>query len=195
MPPLTLEEFDRRETVAPAITEAEVEEIRRNAYENGFQAGATEAIAAAEAEATRLSTDLVSRLQDMSFGFHEAAAHVMANVTPVLKSMIDTVLPRMMAETVGHTILETVEPLVEEAAGIPVRLLVCPAEASTIRDLIGEEADLPFVIVEDPGLEPGCAHLKLGEIERRIDVADALGRMSEAVDAVMDQNQRKIANA
>jgi flagellar assembly protein FliH len=196
MPPLALENFDVRTApaAAPRVTEAEVEQIRRDAYENGFQAGATDAAAAFHAGEARLGADLVTTLQDLSFGFHEASAHVMSNVTPVLKAVIDRVLPRLMAETVGHTILEAVEPLVEEAAGIPVRLLVNPIEAAAVRRVIGESAGVPFVIVEDPALEQGRAHLKVGAVERLIDVSGVLDRISTAVDAVTDLNTRKTAN-
>ena len=195
MPPFALEDFDvTKAPPAPRMTEAEVEEIRRKAYENGFQAGATDAIAAVQADEQRLSAELVATLQDLSFGFHEASAHVMSNVTPVLKAVLDTVLPRLMAETVGYTILETVEPLVQEASGVPVRLLVCPDEAPAIRTAIGETADVPFVIVEDPGLGRGRAHLKIGAVERHLDVSGVLDRISAAVDAVTELNTRKTAN-
>ena len=196
MPPFALEDFDALNAppAPPALTEAEVEEIRRHAYENGFQAGATDAIAAAQSENSRLSAELVTSLRDLSFGFHEASAHVMTNVAPVLKSVLDTVLPRLMAETVGYTIIETVEPLIEEAAGIPVRLLVSPDEAPAVRAIIGESAEMPFVIVEDPGLGRGRAHLRIGAVERHIDVSGVLDRISSAVDAVTELNMRKTAN-
>jgi flagellar assembly protein FliH len=168
--------------------------MRRDAYETGFQAGATDAVAAFQAEEARLSADLVTTLRDLSFGFHEASTHVMSNVTPVLKAVIDTVLPRLMAETVGYTILEAIEPLVEEASGIPVRLLISPDEASAVRQIIGESADVPFVIVEDPSLERGRANLKVGATERQIDISGVLDRISAAVDAVTELNTRKTAN-
>lgn len=196
MPAIALEDFGNRSLAptAPSLSEEEVEEIRRDAYENGFQAGATDALAAFQAEEARLSADLVTTLRDLSFGFHEASAHVMSSVTPVLKAVIDTVLPRMMAETVGYTILEAVEPLVEEASGIPVRLLVSPEEAPALRQIIGESADVPFVIVEDPALRQGRAHLKIGTIERQIDISGVLDRISTAVDAITELNTRISAN-
>jgi flagellar assembly protein FliH len=193
MPPLPLESFDRARG-GTRVSEAEVEAVRREAYENGFQAGATDAVAALHADEARLSAELVARLQDMSFGFHEASAHVIANVVPVLKSIVGTVLPKVMAETVGHTILEAAEPLVAEAAGIPVRVLCAPAEVSAVRAVIGENADVPFVIVEDPSLAPGSATLKLGDAERRVDVAGVLEHITASIDAVMDLNARKTAN-
>lgn len=196
MPPFALEDFDALAAPPspPTLTVAEVEEIRRNAYENGFQAGAADAIAAAQADETRLSDELVSSLQDLSFAFHEASAHVMTNVAPVLRAMLETVLPRVMSETVGYTILEAVEPLIEEAAGIPVRLLVSPDEAPAVRAIIGESADVPFVIVEDPALGRGRANLKIGAAERHIDVSGVLECMSAAVEAVTELNTRKTAN-
>jgi flagellar biosynthesis/type III secretory pathway protein FliH len=196
MPPLALEEFDARPgaPAEPAPTAAEVEQIRRDAYESGFRAGATDAVAAFQSEEARLSAELVTTLRDLSFGFHEASAHVMSNVAPVLKAVVDTVLPRLMTETVGHTILEAVEPLVREASGIPVRLLVSRDEAPAIRQIIGESGDMPFVIVADPALERGRAHLRIGAVERRIDVSGALDRISAAVGAVTELNTRKTAN-
>lgn len=195
MPALALEEFGVRQAAPEArITQDDVEQVRRAAYENGFQAGAADAVAAFQAEDTRLTAELVTALRDLSFGFHEAATHVMTNVTPVLKTVVDTVLPRLMSETVGYTILEAMEPLVEEAAGIPVRLLVAPDDAAAIRQVIGESADVPFVIVEDPTLDRGRANLKIGAVERQIDVSGVLDRISAAVDAVTELNMRKSAN-
>lgn len=196
MPPFALENFGAREIApsAPRISEEEVEQIRRDAYETGFRAGASDAVASFQAEESRLSAELVTTLGELSFGFHEAATHVMMNVTPVLKAVIDTVLPLLMSETVGYTILEAVDPLIKEASGTPVRLLVNPDEAAVIRRIIGECADVPFVIVEDPALELGRANLKVGAVERHIDVSGVLGRVSAAVDAVTELNVRKSAN-
>lgn len=195
MPPFALEDFGCRATPAPTtLTVDEVEEVRRNAYENGFRAGAADAMAAAQSEDARLSAELVSSVQDLSFGFHEASAHVMANMAPVLKALVDKVLPRMMAETVGHTILEAVRPLVAEAAGNPAHLLLSPEDAPAVRALIGESSDVPFVIVEDPALECGHAQLRIGAAEREIDVSGVLERISSAVDAVTELNMRKTTN-
>lgn len=194
--PFALENFDLggAPEAAPPLSDAEIEQIRHQAYENGFQAGAADAIAAMQAEDARLSAELVTALRDLSFGFHEASAHVMCNVTPVLRAMVDTVLPRLMGDTVGHTVLEAVEPLLEEAAGIPVRLLIAPDDAPAVRRIIGESADLPFVIVEDPTLAPGRANLRIGAVERHIDVSGVLDRIAGAVDAVTELNTRKAAN-
>ena len=196
MPRFALEDFDIRKSPppAPVVPEADVERIRREAYENGFQAGAADAVAAFQADEARLSSEFVATLRDLSFGFHEAATHVMSNVAPVLKAVVDTVLPRLMSETVGYTILEAVEPLMQEASDMPVRLLVAPDEAPAIRQIIGESGDVPFVVVEDPALQRGRANLKIGAVERQIDVSGVLDRISAAVDAVMELNTRKTAN-
>lgn len=194
MPPLSLEEFQFAKSAAKPISEKEVEAIRHSAYENGFQAGAADAVAAAADDHARLSADLVSALQDMSFGFHEASAHIMTNVAPVLRAMVDSVLPRFMSQSVGHTILEAVEPLIADATKQPIQVMISPGDADAVRQVIGESADVPFVIVEDPAMQTGCAHLSAGDSERQIDISGVLDRIGAAVDAVTDMNTRKIAN-
>lgn len=179
----------------PAISEDELEAARRTAYENGFQAGAADAIAAAEADQARIGAALAARVQELGFTYQEAAAHVMSGVEPVLRAMVETLMPPLMAETVGRMILHEVRPLAEEAADIPVRVLVSPDEAAALRGILGENTPVPMAIVEDASLSAGQAHLRLGQVERQIDLSAALDRITQALAAVTDLSERSLAHA
>ena len=190
-----LEDFSApAEPPAPAISDEEIEAIRREAFEEGFQAGAADAVAANAADQTQMRGDIAATVQELGFTYQEAVAHVMSGVEPVLRALVDEILPTMMAETVAHSILQELMPLAEAAGDIPVRLLVAEADATALRHVLGQSTPVPLAIVEDASLVSGQAHLRLGSTERQIDVAAVLERLSTAVSAVADLNGRKLAN-
>ncbi|MBM9596138.1 FliH/SctL family protein [Roseitranquillus sediminis] len=195
----TLEDFsvapsEKAPAPEPALSEAELDAIRHAAYENGFRDGAADALASVEADETRLRADIAAAVQSLGFTYQEAVAHVMGGVAPVLRALVEQVLPAMLAETVGHAILEELLPLAEQAADIPVRVLVSKADANCLRHVLGENSPLPLAIVEDASLTAGQAHLRLAGTERQIDVAAVLQRISTALSAVTELNERTLAN-
>ena len=116
-------EMTPSDTISRAAAEAE----KVASYEQGYQAGWDDATQAQAEDQTRIGAEFARNLQELSFTFHEARAHVMQAMEPLLTELVDTVLPSLVSETLGQRILEELQPLIEDGADSPVELVVSPA--------------------------------------------------------------------
>ncbi|MFN3971554.1 MAG: flagellar biosynthesis protein [Gemmobacter sp.] len=167
---------------ATVVTDtAAMEEARLAAYEQGYAAGWDDAAAAAEGDRSKLGADLGQHLQTLGFTYHEARAHVLAALEPLLLQMTRTILPAMAAEALGPRIVETLRPLAAQMALVPVELTLHPDARPAVEQFLLMESALPVTIVEDAGLGLSEAHLRLAQSERRIALDEAAAAIAAAV--------------
>lgn len=165
------------------LSEAEAEEERLAAYEQGHRAGWDDAIAAQSVDMTRLRTDLGQSLQDLSFTYHEAHSHVLRSLEPLLRDMVSVVLPAVARETLAPILLDELKPLAAELAGAPVEIVTHPDNLALVEDLVVSRAGFPATLRGEPTLGRGQAHFRTGAAERVIDLDGAMATISEAVSA------------
>lgn len=194
--PLSLEDFGAVARAYPPATigGAELETERLASFDKGYKAGWDDATLSAEREAARASEEATARLQDLGFTFHEARAHVMRAMTPLLEGIMTQMLPRLVNETLGARILEELAPLTEAAGGTPVDLLVAPGEAEHLHGLLERVTALPMTIIEDDAIEPGQLFLRLGVVEREIDLSEVADRMVRALSALDTINKDTLSH-
>ncbi|TCM87073.1 flagellar biosynthesis protein [Rhodovulum steppense] len=181
---LNLEDFS-----APRVEEPEArpepfdaQDIRLKAFEEGYKAGWDDA-AAAEAEShARITADFAKTLQEMSFSYHEARAHMLAALGPLLSAMVERVLPQIAAAGFARTVVETAMQLAETQAERPVRIRVCPENRAALEGLIATDPGLPLAVVEDDTLGPGQALVSAGTVENEIDIDGMLSALRTALD-------------
>ncbi|MCA0272188.1 MAG: flagellar biosynthesis protein [Proteobacteria bacterium] len=164
-------------------SEAEAEEARLVAYEQGHRAGWDDAIAAQSGDLTRLRTDLGQNLQDLSFTYHEAHSHVLRSLEPLLRDMVSVVLPVVARETLAPILLGELKPLAAELAGAPVEIVTHPDNLALVEDLVVARAGFPATLRGEPTLGRGQVHFRTGASERVVDLDGALAAMTEAVSA------------
>ncbi len=198
--PLSLDDFGVRETPVPAPQApvqppAAVESERVAAYEQGYKAGWDDAARAEAENQSRIGAEFARNLQEMSFTFHEARAHVIQAMEPLLLELVGKLLPELVAETLGARILEELRPLVEDRADGPIQVVIAPANRAALeRQLEGAGAGA-FRLVEEPSLAEGQAYLRVGSAERQVDIAGALERISTAIRSLYDLNERTLKHA
>ena len=184
MPPLRLEVFklDAKGT-QPAEPEdgSDLEEARLAAYEQGYAAGWEDAVAAQADDQHRLRADLARNLQALSFTYHEARAHVLRAIGPLLEAVVSRLLPRVAQEAVAPVVLETLMPLAETLADVPVTIVLNPAARAAVEKLVAQATGLPLTLQEEPSLGEGQVYLKFGDAETRIDLDRATAQISAAV--------------
>lgn len=172
------------------LPRAQVEAEKVTAYENGYQAGWDDAAAAQAEDQTRIGAEFARNLQELSFTFHEARAHVIQAMEPLLSGLINTLLPRLVAESLGARIMEELQPYLEQAADSPVELMVAPASRAALEPHMKTVKSVAIRLVEEPTLAEGQAYLRIGKSELQIDLTGALDRISQAMDALYDMNER-----
>lgn len=175
---------------APGITPKMLEQARVEGYEAGYKAGWDDAAQSDATEREKIDADFARNLQDLGFTFHEARAHVMDALEPLLAGMVKQVLPQLVAATLGQTIVEELLPLATEAADTPIEVVVAPASRAVLENLLQEASAVPFALVEEPTLAPGQVFLRTAKSERQLDFASAIDRIETAIAGLYDLKEK-----
>lgn len=214
MPPrFTLEEFSPEDLAsrptptakadsapaAPApprqeITPDMVERARLEGYETGYKAGWDDASRAEAENQGRIGADFARNLQDLGFTFHEARSHVMHALEPLLTGMVERVLPELILQTMGQTVVEELLTLAADAADAPIDVMVNPASRAALEAHLANDSSVPFSLVEEPTLAEGQVYLRSGKIERQIDFTTAIERIGAAIDGLYELNEKAFQN-
>lgn len=180
-PEITAFEADLPE---PGMSADEVEAERLAAFDRGYAAGWEDANKAATDDANRMKADFANTLRDMGFTFHEARSHVMRGLVPLLRAVVETVLPKLVQDTLGARLEEEIQELAEDAADMPVLLRAAPGESEPMRECLADVPGLPIDLAEDESVPPGQLFLILGQSEVNIDLSGPLTRLAEALEAL-----------
>jgi len=167
-----------------------IEASRLEGFEAGYQAGWDDATRAQAEEQGRIGAEFARNLQDLGFTFQEARAHVMHALEPLLSGMVEKVLPRLVSETIGQTIIEEVMPLAATAADTPIEVVVSPASRPVLDELLAKTLSIPFELVEEPTLAEGQVFLRSGNLERHIDFTTAVDRIGAAINSLYELNEK-----
>lgn len=182
---LKLEVFGAETTPAETVLmeTSALEEARLAAFEQGYSAGWEDATAARKEEEAGLGADLARNLQALSFTFHEARAHVLGALQPLLITLVGRVLPTTARSALGPMVAELLRPLAERAAGTPVTLELNPAARPAVEAMLQGLPGPPLQVVEEPTLGEGQVYLRLGDHEDHIDLDQVIEAIREAVTA------------
>lgn len=181
-----LEVFDTDPSPAPAsgmvVTQiGAIEEAKLAAYEQGYKAGWDDAAAAQSEDQGRIRADLARNLQQLSFTWQEARAHILKAVEPLLEEMVTRLLPETARETLAPMVLEQVMPMAEDLTDQPVALVLNPAVRPAVEALIEQATGLPMAIEEEPTLPEGQVYIRLGGAEAQVDLSRVTADIAAAV--------------
>lgn len=179
---------------APLFPAEAVEQARLEGYEAGYKAGWDDAARAEAEDQSRIGTEFARNLQDLGFTFHEARAHVMQALEPLLSGMVERVLPRLVTETMGQTIVEELMPLAANAADAPIEVVVAPASRPALEAMLASATAVPFTLIEEPTLAEGQVFLRSGKAERHIDFTSAVDRIGRAIEGLYELNEKAFRN-
>lgn len=164
------------------------------AFDQGYAAGWDDAVAAQDAEITKLRSDLGRNLQALYFTYHEARAHVLGALEPLLFDMTAKVLPAMARQSLGAVVLDALRPIAETLTEAPVEVLLHPASRATIEAMLASGAAPPFRITEEPSLGEGQVYLRLGQTERQVDLDGVVRAIDAAISAFFQPDTKETAD-
>ena len=178
---------DRQTVVMEA---SDIEDVRLLAYDGGYAAGWEDAAAAAALEQGRISSEVANNLQRLAFTFQEVRTHILKSVQPVVTQLATRLLPQLAQEVLAPVVLDTVMPLIDELADTPIKVVLNPASRAAVERLLSQAAGLPLLIEEEPSLGEGQVYLRLGDVEHRIDLDQAVREITTAVHDFFDYSER-----
>ncbi|SIS58765.1 FliH/SctL family protein [Phaeovulum vinaykumarii] len=196
--PFQLETFEvadpRTSAQEVRMTPIELDEVKAASYEQGYAAGWDDALAAQEAETARLHAELARSLQELSFTYAEARGHILQSLEPLLRDMVDAVLPTLARETLAAHVLEQIRPEAERLADMPISVAVSPLSRAAVEGFLTERCNLPLSFVEEASLSEGQVYLRMGDAGTRIDLDSVLKSISGAVTTFFGPDRKEAAN-
>jgi len=166
------------------MTDVMIEEQKLDSFEKGYQAGWDDSVKARQDSTARISEDFAQSIQDLSFTYQEAYSGFIAQMEPLIRQIVGSVLPKVAMDTLGLRIADMLQQQVATHGEQPVRIVSAPGSADALRGLLPEGAAMPLDIEEDDTLAAGQVHIRFGDqAEREIDLQDVLDGIGTAVDA------------
>ncbi|ETX29642.1 hypothetical protein [Roseivivax isoporae] len=169
-----LEDFG---TVVPSgagpASGVDADEIARRelqSYEQGYRAGRDDAVRAQDEDSTRLAGDFAQNLKDLSFTYHEAYSHVLRAMTPLLRQIVETILPVALHDGLGAHVAAELEQVAARCGGLAAEVAVAPESLAAVAPFLARDFGFPVDLVPDASLREGQAELRLPDREQRIDL-------------------------
>ena len=175
---------------APALDDAS----RLAVFEDGFKAGWDDAMSAQNDDAHRISSQFAQNLQDLSFTYHEAVAHVTKSLRPILSQTVGILLPKIASRSIGPQIIEQIDTLIQSSAQPNVKILTSAEDFEAVSSLLDREVGFPVTCEVNPDLATGQAEMVFDDGEIRIDCQEALAQITALFDGFVFENERILAH-
>ena len=177
-----------------AMTDVSLEEQRLESFEQGYKAGWDDALKAQNNTAVQISEEFARNLQDLSFTYREAYAHILKSMNPLLSQIVETVLPEMAQQTLGLRVVEQLQEMVKATGDTGIEVRVSSANQSAVAGLLKQEFGFPVAIEDDASLSDTQALLKFDETEKQIDLGEVLSCIGQAVSGFFHEHQKEVVN-
>ena len=175
------------------LTDVLLEEQRLESFENGYQAGWEDAVKAQSEDSRKVSADLAQSLTDLSFSYHEARSALTESLAPLLRQMVQSVLPRLARQSLPERVAEEVEAVMAGQGDHSVVIRAAPSEATAIEEALPSEGAMRVTVEPDEAMTEGQVHMKLGATEREIDLPAVLEGLERSVSDFFDDNHKETA--
>ena len=163
-------DFGDPSTATLILSDEALEEQRLAAFENGYQAGWDDAAKALRQEQAHIPAELARNLGDLSFTYAEAHGDILKRLDPLLRGVMEQLLPQAAQASLGPRIAEEILHLARELGGGSCVITVAPGQVDRVAVALPTLAGLDLSVQSDDTLGPGQAFLRLAQRERMIDL-------------------------
>ena len=189
-----LEDFDDLiQGVPVSMTDISIEELRLEAFEKGYQAGWDDAVKSRHEDERTVSVELQQNLQDLTFTYEEARSAVVDSVAPLIRQMVETVLPELAKASLPFRIAEEVEVLAKSASEQPIEIHAFPGDVPAIGPMLDGSDFSRISVIGDDTLPEGQVRIVTGDTEREIDLPETLRNVGDIVASFFQTQKRDIA--
>lgn len=182
--PIRLEVF---ETLADAgasqlLSPEQIEEIRLNAYERGYNAGWDDAGNQREEEDRARRAEVERQLQQLAFTYHEVRGHLLKALRPVFDALLGTVVPAAARASAVPMATEQLLALAGSVSEAPVTLRVSPGTRAEFDAALDGLVLPPLKIVESEEIAPLQVAIAFEAQETQIDLAEVAEQLRGAIE-------------
>ncbi|SFR00753.1 hypothetical protein [Poseidonocella sedimentorum] len=182
------------DTGGSGLSDDAVEDIRLQAFENGYNAGWEDGSKANKSDEPAPSELLRQKIADLEFTYHEALAKMLESTKPLIDQIIQAVLPTAMRETMGERIADELFEIAETAGNVAVKIVCSPADKQHLDVSLPTDGKMPLTLETDPSLNEGQVELRFEDSERLIDLSGVISGIEAAANGFFDEQQKEAVN-
>jgi flagellar assembly protein FliH len=182
--------------IADSVPVERVEDQKLAAFEDGYQAGWTDAEKNHTSEQKNIGEELVHTLRDLSFTYQEALSCLNRGLRPMFEGLMETLLPKTINAALRAHVIEQLIELSATQTNAVITLQVSEINLNLFEDLLdGVELKTPVSITSDPALSPQQIFVTLDTAEREINLDAACQEIVNAMNAFNFHSQTEHPNA
>lgn len=176
--------FDSDGRLAEAVPLERVEDQKLQSFEEGYQAGWTDAEKNYEAEHKNIADEVLHTLRDMSFTYEEALACLNRGLKPMFEQMMKTLLPQTASVALRAHVIEQLVELAATQTQAKITLRVSAADLLMIENLLeGVDLKIPVSVATDDTLTAHQLFVGLDTLEREINLDAVRQEITTAMNA------------
>jgi len=161
-----------------------VEDQKLQSFEEGYQAGWTDAETNYTAEQKNITNDILHALRDLSFTYHDALGRLNRGLQPMFAQMMSKLLPQTADAALRAHVIEQLMQLAATQTEAQITLRVSEANISMFESLLeGVVLQLPISLSADPSLTMNQLFVALDTVEREINLDAVCQEISTAMNA------------
>ena len=173
------------------IQDDSLEDLKLEAFENGYKAGWDDATKAHESEQERAIIAVTQRLEDLSFTHTEAITKMTSAMQPLLSKITLCLLPEIAKNALGAHVAEQLDELLKEEAQSAVEIAVAPETLEPLKKQLEGRSNLSLDFTAEPILTSGQVYLRSRKVEREVNLDTVLDGIKIAIDAFFTEIQQE----
>lgn len=169
---------------AQEVPRDHVEDGLLKAFEEGYQAGWSDADKNHSSEQTSIGDEFVQILRDMSFTYEEALTRLNRGLKPLFDQVLKSFLPKTTSAALRAHVIEQLVQLAAIQTKAQITLRISEDSLPAIEDLLeGVELQLPVSLSGDPTLSSNQIFVGLDTLEREINLDAVCLEITTAMNA------------
>ncbi|KIN74584.1 FliH/SctL family protein [Sulfitobacter guttiformis] len=167
-----------------AETLERVEDQKLQSFEEGYQAGWTDAESNFETEKKNVTNEILDTLRDLSFTYQDALSRLNQSLHPLFQQLMVSLLPRTASAALrAHVIEQLVEMAASQTSG-QITLRVSDSDFPMLEEVLdGVELKLPIALKADKALRPQQLFVALDMVEREVNLDLVSQEITDAMHA------------
>ncbi|MEP3442687.1 MAG: hypothetical protein ABJN72_14515 [Sulfitobacter sp.] len=188
--------YDPEGPPAEPVSRERAEDQKLRAFEEGYQAGWTDAETNFASENRNIGEEMLHSLQDLSFTYQEALSRLNRGLKPMFNHLMDTLLPQTASAALRAHVIEQLVELAATQTSAEITLRVSEASLPMFEDLLeGVELKLPVVLTGDTSLTANQLFISLETVEREVNLDAVCQEIKTAMAAFNFHNQTERPDA
>ncbi len=174
------------------FSSAEIDEIKLEAFDQGFAAGWEEALKVDKQESAKELEAIRDILQDAEFSIHEARRGLLDNMRPLFSEITQKLLPEIAQQSLGLHIAEQLLQVSSAQLGETIEIETGVGMRQGIENALNAIQSPSATISENPNTHNLSALIRVGAHEREVDLSGIIDGIGDALSACIKNSELKV---